>query len=185
MRLSPRFSVQLPFYLYRTSASNAYMCIYIYAGIANLYIQVYIYFFLDFRYSLFGPTGSWPANGPKGRLNFGIIRTDAESLSVGEGSNICNCRLHHPLPPASILHFAHKYLPLWQIVFLSTADEHVATAAALAFAIAVALAACHLQLSLATSQAGGLSGCPTGWLSTWCQEVRNALPAKCSVSVCF
>lgn len=181
MRLSPRFSVQLPFYLYRTSASNAYMCIYIYAGISNLYR--YIYFFLDFRYSLFGPTGSWPANGPKGRLNFGIIRTDAESLSgVGEGSSGC----HAPPPsPASLLHFAHKYLPLWQIVFLSTADEHVATAVALAFAIAVALAACHLQLSLATSQAGGLSGCPTGWLSTWCQEVRNALPAKCSVSVCF
>lgn len=178
MRLSPRFSVQLPFYLYRTSASNAYMCIYIYAGIANLYI--YIYFFLDFRYSLFGPTGSWPANGPKGRLNFGIIRTDAESLWRLEG-----LPRPTPLPLASLLHFAHKYLPLWQIVFLSTADEHVATAAALAFGIAVALAACHLQLSLATSQAGGLSGCPTGWLSTWCQEVRNALPAKCSVSVCF
>lgn len=141
---------------------------------------MYIYFFLDFRYSLFGPTGSWPANGPKGRLNFGIIRTDAESLS-GAGTTATP----HPLPLASLLHFAHKYLPLWQIVFLSTADEHVATAVALAFAISVALAACHLQLSLATSQAGGLSGCPTGWLSTWCQEVRNALPAKCSVTVCF
>lgn len=47
MRLSPRFSVQLPFYLYRTSASNAYMCIYIYAGIANLYIYKYISFLIS------------------------------------------------------------------------------------------------------------------------------------------